>query len=694
LRRDGVGLKLHGQPVQILEILLEKPGQLVTREELRERLWASDTFVDFDHSLNSAIKKLRKELGDEADTPRYIETLPRRGYRFVAEVSGNPRKQPPTLVSAAIESSATEPTPADTAEDKSGTGKQRLPRARWAVTNFAALLLVVAVAYWITRPLPMPYVVATHALTKTRYRKSGFYTQLVTDGTNVYFQELPPSGVRTMQIPVHGGEPSEVRVPSGWLLRDISKDGSELLFTAANVNLSQWEAWIQPLPVGPARLIVKDAGRPVLSPDGGRVYFSRNFDKDLYRANIDGTQVERLATFPDFSGLAISPDGKRIRALSGKNFTIWESGSGGADPHPIFTDHKESVWIGSWSPDGEYFFFPSFDGERFNLWAASEGQHWLRRNPPLRQLTFGPLEYWIPRVSKDGRRLYIVGREPHGELSVYEPHSKQFVPYLGGISACFVDFSRDGQWVAYVSYPESTLWRSRIDGSERRQLTLPPLAVVNPRWSPDGKLIVFTDISGGDTRRYSGQNSKIYVVNAEGGGPLLVVGGNEGAHDPTWSADGTAIAYGVGGGDPVEKTAEIRVLNLTTQKTAKIPGSQGMWSPRWSPNGKYLVTLKSPASSTWFFDFERQQWQELSSVPSGWPSWSRESRFVYAVQGGNFVRISVPDGTVGGVTPNPAFPTAGNFILSAWFGITPDGRPVTTRDTGIEEIYAFDLEYK
>jgi DNA-binding winged helix-turn-helix (wHTH) protein len=79
LRRDGVGLKLQGQPVQILEILLEHPGRLVTREELRKRLWASDTFVDFDHSLNTAIKKLRQAVGDEADTPRYVETLPRRG---------------------------------------------------------------------------------------------------------------------------------------------------------------------------------------------------------------------------------------------------------------------------------------------------------------------------------------------------------------------------------------------------------------------------------------------------------------------------------------------------------------------------------------------------------------------------------------------------------------------------------------
>jgi DNA-binding winged helix-turn-helix (wHTH) protein len=87
--KDAIVLKLQGQPVQILQILLEKPGELVTREELRQRLWASDTFVDFDHSLNTAIKKLRQALSDEADTPRYIQTLPKRGYRFIAQGDGS-----------------------------------------------------------------------------------------------------------------------------------------------------------------------------------------------------------------------------------------------------------------------------------------------------------------------------------------------------------------------------------------------------------------------------------------------------------------------------------------------------------------------------------------------------------------------------------------------------------------------------
>jgi DNA-binding winged helix-turn-helix (wHTH) protein len=99
LRKSGIRIKLQGQPFQILTMLLERPGQTVTREELRRQLWPADTFVDFDHSLNSSIKKLREALGDDSENPRFIETLHRRGYRFIAPVDGPPL-QPPNEVSS------------------------------------------------------------------------------------------------------------------------------------------------------------------------------------------------------------------------------------------------------------------------------------------------------------------------------------------------------------------------------------------------------------------------------------------------------------------------------------------------------------------------------------------------------------------------------------------------------------------
>lgn len=98
LRRDGTRVRLQEQPFQVLEILLENPGKVIPREELQRRIWPSDTFVDFDHGINNAIKRLRETLGDTAETPRYVETLPRRGYRFI----GKTDRETPKIKSLAV----------------------------------------------------------------------------------------------------------------------------------------------------------------------------------------------------------------------------------------------------------------------------------------------------------------------------------------------------------------------------------------------------------------------------------------------------------------------------------------------------------------------------------------------------------------------------------------------------------------
>ncbi len=109
LRKQGVKIKLHRQPFQILQILLERPGEVISQEELKKRIWPSDTFVDFDHGLYNAIKKLRDSLGDDADTPRYLETLPRRGYRFIAQVSSAVTETSPAALQAPQDSIAVLP---------------------------------------------------------------------------------------------------------------------------------------------------------------------------------------------------------------------------------------------------------------------------------------------------------------------------------------------------------------------------------------------------------------------------------------------------------------------------------------------------------------------------------------------------------------------------------------------------------
>jgi DNA-binding winged helix-turn-helix (wHTH) protein len=226
LRKDGVGLKLQGQPIQVLEILLENPGQLVTREEIRQRLWTSDTFVDFDHSLNTAVKKLRQTLGDEADTPRYIETLPKRGYRFIGEVEREEPKEetldpPPVAVIAAERIEL----------PRRAKGK---PRPRWiwvAAIGFVALLA--AAAYWFTTPPPQPRIVGSHVLTNTGNIKD-LQSQPFAVRGSLYFSEQKTSGEQMtvgwvlLSVPAAGGEVSGGPAINGYF-KDISRDGSQLL---------------------------------------------------------------------------------------------------------------------------------------------------------------------------------------------------------------------------------------------------------------------------------------------------------------------------------------------------------------------------------------------------------------------------------------------------------------------------------
>jgi eukaryotic-like serine/threonine-protein kinase len=577
----------------------------------------------------------------------------------------------------------------------------RASRRYWVLAGCLAMLFTAGgLIYLGFKPPSLPRITGSHLVaTNIHTNLPVSETKLLTDGQSIYFQTSQGFALSTFQVPVTGGAVSEIPAVNGWLY-DISRDGSELLFMVPNGSkLDHASVLAQPLPAGPARLILKNGWYPIWGSDGRFIFFTRNDYKELDRADADGTGVQQIATSTDISSPHLSPDGSLIRFSAGSDAGLWEVGTDGSNLHAILAAQK-FAFGGAWSPDGKVYFFSGWDGERFSLWTAPARPSWGQQNPAVaQQLTLGPDSYGRPTISRDGRQLFAMGEEHQGELSVYDRKSEKFVPYLGGISVCYVDFSRDGQWMAYVSYPDGTLWRSRIDGSEKRQLTSPPTAVMNPRWSPDGKLIAFTDLSGGDRHRMNNTTpARIYVVSVDGGAPSLLLTGDFG--DPTWSPDGNSIAYS---GSPGPHQSEVSILDIQAQKSTALPGSTGLWSPRWSPDGKYVVALardppNSGANRLMLFTFATKTWQDLASGEGfGWECWSRNSKFVYSIAGDSLIRIEVSSHKRENVASLVGFRSTAYLLDrwdTGWFGLSPDDRPVTTRDTGVEGIYTFDLEYK
>jgi Tol biopolymer transport system component len=273
-----------------------------------------------------------------------------------------------------------------------------------------------------------------------------------------------------------------------------------------------------------------------------------------------------------------------ITNLSG---ALWEVSADGTNLHALLPrwNNPPNEYGGNWTLDGKYFVFQSTRNGVTNLWAIREkGSLFQKARLEPVQLTSGPMNLGSPVPSNDGKKLFAIGGLPRGQLARYDSRSQQFVPYLSGISAEGVDFSRDGAWVAYVAIPEGTLWRCKVDGSEQLQLSFPPMQAALPRWSPDGKRIAFMGAA---------QTVKIYSVSPEGGSPEPMMPGEKNEWDPTWSPDGNWLAFwSVVSGKPDTSARTIRLLDLRTHQVSMLPGSQGLYSPRWSPDGRYIAALR------------------------------------------------------------------------------------------------------
>ena len=433
------------------------------------------------------------------------------------------------------------------------------------------------------------------------------------------------------------------------------------------------------------------------SPDGKRIAYAKGHE--LYVCKADGTETQKLVAAPgQVRWPRWSPRGSVLRfTVAGNGATLIEEVSADAGgPKALLPGRKGGYCCGNWTPDGEYYVFQSWAFQssvkpRIDIWALRERAGLFRKgNSEPVQLTTGPMDFRSPVSSVDGKRLFVIGEQPRGELVRFESKSGQFVPYLGGISAHHVNVSKDDQWVAYVSYPEGVLWRSKVDGSHRLQLTSLPMQAALPRWSPDGKRIAFT-------AGVPGQPHRIYVVAADGGRPSQLTARNHYETDANWSPDQNSLVFG---GVPwlegeATSPAAIHMLDLKTRQVSTLSGSEGLYSPHWSPDGRYVLAKSLDSPKLMLFDFSTHKWAELVSSPADYPNWSGDGRYIYFINPyiaePAVYRIRISDRKLE-LVMSLSRQRLGWSIAGKWTGLAGDDSPLVLRDTGSEEIYALDWE--
>ena len=568
--------------------------------------------------------------------------------------------------------------------------------SRWKWVGIAgAALLVLGPALYLLRPeLPPPKVTSYTQLTHDGFAKSfsGQTTAtLLTDGSRLFVQENMDGHYAIGQLSVAGGD--TVRLPTPFPnvgLCNMSPDKSELIISSFTGSEVLQAMWVMPAVGGsPRRFVDSQGGDATWMPNGDRLLARGN---QLVAINGAGDERKFVTLDGDLYAywLRWSPDGKLLRFMTNgpTGDAMWEINADGTNFHRMLADwHQEKeVGQGNWTPDGKYFIFRAPHNGRYDLWAIREkGDFFHKVNHQPMRLTAGPLSLESPQPSIDGKKIFAVGTQLRAELVRYDTQSAQFLPFLGGMSVSNLDFSPDGKWISYVTLPEGELWRSRIDGSEKLQLTTAPLFVEGAQWSPDGKQLAFIGTQPGVRER-------VFLVSSASGA-MRQVGAPEGNFFAAgWTPDGNSILL------PEVTSPEkssLYFLNLKTNQMSLVPDSRGRIGSLLSPDGRFIASTSVDGQQIYLFEVATQRWSELVKESVGSMQWSRDSQYLYydtqSTAEPAIHRVHISDHKVDAVASLKNFR---GVILSfqAWMGLTPDGSPLLLRDTGTQEVYALDFQ--
>lgn len=704
--KAGYRIKLQSQPFKVLTALLEHSGEVVSREELQTRLWGKDTVVDFDHSLGTAINKIREALGDSAENPRFIETLSRRGYRFIApvkivaqETAVTPTFNIPDAFDLQTASTETTAVAAPVISSEVFVKHQVTARWPWILGAAAAVVIVGVAAYAVgaTREKVTPPHITQ--ITRNGHLAPGAehmedLAASVTDGIHLFSSTIDGGRSILSSVSLATGSVVPISTPdelAGPALGDLSPDGAKLLLRSHASAASEQPLWVTPSMGGSAlrvgNVLAHDAA---WMPDGeGILYATGN---DLYVTRLTENSPEVYASLPGRAyWLRWQPGGKLLRFTIidpiAHTLSLWQLTPSDRKPRQILSGwtKTEAECCGVWTADGKSFVFQSTQGGNTDLWKLAGSA----TTGPVR-LTDGPLRYQAPVASKNDSRIFFLGVDARADMKLYSPQTRTLtsVPaFLSG--AVRVDYSRDGKWIAWTD-DGGLLWRARTDGTEKLQLTPNFMDVFLARWSPDASQVAFMG-------REPGKAWQIYLVKAEGGRSERVLKETRNAGDPSWSPDGKSIVFGrindVMGKENAPRV--LQVVNLTTGQEETVPGSDGLFSPRWSPDGRYIAALTLDQRQMRLYTVADKTWKTLAVNSGADPIWAWDSKAIYVHAqldpAQPIVRITVPDGRTEQVV---RLADAGNnaAVDFVFGGLTLTNEPLIRERLFTGNFYSMDLK--
>jgi Tol biopolymer transport system component/DNA-binding winged helix-turn-helix (wHTH) protein len=618
LRKNGLKVPLQGQPFQVFAILLEHPGELATREELRRKVWPEDTFVDFEHSLNTSIAKIRVALGDDADNPRFVETLPRRGYRFIAP-SDKPISPPPSA----------------------GTSSDSVARVgtRWKLLGVAVGLIAAVSGIGIWRfarnregpPLPPIEVVPLASFSGFEYGPA-----FSPDGNQVAFGLLDKAkpGIYTTVV---GGEKSfRLTQNFGDCCPRWSPDGRQLAYSHRTDE--EVAIYVTPALGGSQRRVYEGLSNTFSSsldwsPDGQFLAIAESHgNKDhswIALLSLADSSTRRLTSpsgqYLDY-GPVFSPDGSTVAfvrsIVAGMVSDLYVVPAAGGEPKRMTFEHHTIFGQPSWTPDGRELVFSSDLGGLRGLWRVSASG-----GTPQRVAGVGAGAA-CPSVSPRGHELVYqqVYTRTHIELVNLKDATHRQGPATRLMSEkggqFRPNFSPDGKRIAFESARSgySEIWACDVDGSNCGQLTTLHGVAGAARWSPDGRTIAF--------EFHTKEHGEIYLLEVGGGTPRLLStlpGADNGG--PNWSRDGEWLYFysDRGGG-----SFQVWKMQLNGGAPVQVTKNGGVFASE-SADGHYLYYSKFEAPGIWKMPVDGGEESRVLADQGGegWWNWALTGNGIY-----------------------------------------------------------------